>query len=428
MGRVFRAVHQRLGRNVALKILSPDLADNPRVASRFFSEARSVNQISHENIIEITDFFDDGPEKYYVMELLAGESLLAALRRDGALPVRRLLKIALQVCDALAAVHDAGMVHRDLKPENIYLIERAGRNDFVKLLDFGVVKLGNLELVESMSQTAAGAILGTPEYMSPEQVSSSPVDHRTDIYALGIILFEAVTGRKPFVADSFGEMVVQHLTVEPPKPTALADADEPIPPKLEALILLCLAKERERRPRSMDEIGQQLAEILAEVTLTENRIARRRSLRVPMLAGSTLLAAAALAAVVLLPRSEREGTHTGEPAASVSAPAPAPARVEVVFESSPPGAAVLDGARSLGTTPLTVTLDRADSAREFRLALAGYVPAVRRVQMSTNSRVHVQLTAVSSPTSQKAPARKLLKRRPSKKSAGRRGTLDPFGH
>jgi serine/threonine-protein kinase len=307
-----------------------------------------------------------------------------------------------------------------LKPENIHLIERAGRKDFVKLLDFGVVKLGNLELVESMNQTAAGAILGTPEYMSPEQVSSNPVDHRTDIYALGVILFEAVTGRKPFAADSFGEMVVQHLTVKPPKPTAFTDVDQPIPPKLESLILLCLAKDRENRPQSMEDLGRQLSEILAEQTATEIRVARRRSLRLPLLAASLLVV---VAGVVATGKLLRHSEAAGPVAAEALAPAREAARVQLTFESSPPGAAVLDGEEMLGVTPLTVARDRADTAREFHFTLAGYEPATQRVSLRVNGRVLVQLAAAA----KERAARKARKGRQKRKSAARRGTLDPFG-
>jgi serine/threonine-protein kinase len=261
--------------------------------------------------------------------------------------------------------------------------------------------------------------------MSPEQVSSNPVDHRTDIYALGVILFEAVTGRKPFAADSFGEMVVQHLTVKPPRPTAFTDVDQPIPPKLESLILLCLAKDRENRPQSIEELGRQLSEILAEQTATEIRVARRRSLRLPLLAASLLVV---VAGVVAAGKLLRHSEAAGPVAAEALAPAREAARVQLTFESSPPGAAVLDGDEVLGVTPLTVARDRADAAREFRFTLAGYEPAMQRVSLRGNGRVLVQLAAAAPEARPKErAARKSRKGRQKRKSAARRGTLDPFG-
>jgi serine/threonine-protein kinase len=198
MGNVFVAEHVKLGRRVALKMLRSEFTHNPEAVRRFFAEARAVNRISHDNIIEVSDFIEsERGRSFYIMELLSGCDLRAVKERDGALPIGRALGIAIQVCRGLGAAHDAGIVHRDLKPDNIFLTERGGRRDFVKLLDFGVAKLlddgpdGGMRF-----RTSAGVVVGTPEYMSPEQASGDPADHRSDIYAVGVILFEMVTGQR----------------------------------------------------------------------------------------------------------------------------------------------------------------------------------------------------------------------------------------
>ena len=257
MGRVFLAEHMKLGRRVAIKLLRPEFAYQPEAVQRFFGEARVVNRINHEHIVEIVDFVDgEGAEKYYVMELLRGQSLRELLDREGALSLARTLHLAEQICDTLAAVHSANVVHRDLKPDNVFLVERAGQKDFVKLLDFGVAKLLDGQSPATSpkrnNQTAAGGLLGTPEYMAPEQLSGKPVDARSDIYSLGIMLFELLTGRKPFLAESFGETVVKHLTEAPPHPNQFAKI--PLPTAIDALILKCLQKHPAERPQSMLEL------------------------------------------------------------------------------------------------------------------------------------------------------------------------------
>ncbi|MBC7976028.1 MAG: serine/threonine protein kinase, partial [Myxococcales bacterium] len=224
MGRVYVAEHLKLGRRVAIKKLRRELISNPIAVARFFAEARAVNRISHENIVEITDLIEQpGGDNCIVMELLKGEDLAHRLQRTNTLPLQRALGIAAQTASALAAVHDAGMVHRDLKPDNIFLLDRGGSPDFVKVLDFGVAKLADVHHGGgiAMHTTAAGQIVGTPEYMSPEQGRGERVDFRTDLYALGVILYEMVTGHLPFEGTSFGELLMKHISspVALPAPT-----------------------------------------------------------------------------------------------------------------------------------------------------------------------------------------------------------------
>ncbi len=255
MGRVFLAEHSKLGRRVAIKLLRPEYAYQPEAVARFFGEAKVVNQINHEHIVEIIDFVDgQGAEKYYVMEHLRGQSLRELLDTKGALPLERVLKIVDQICDALAATHSSSVVHRDLKPDNVFLIERAGQTDWVKLLDFGVAKLLDTKPESKKNQTAAGGLLGTPEYMAPEQLSGKPVDARSDIYALGVMMYELLAGKKPFIADSFGEIVVKHLTLPPPRVSQSVN----VPKALDNLIFQCLEKLPQNRPPSMLEVRQRL--------------------------------------------------------------------------------------------------------------------------------------------------------------------------
>jgi len=292
MGRVFVAEHVRLGRRVALKVLRSEFSGNLEAVKRFFAEARAVNCISHENIIEVSDFVEsrNGPS-FYIMELLHGQDLRGVQEREGILPIERILRIGAQICSGLGAAHAAGIVHRDLKPDNIFLIERNGQRDFVKLLDFGVAKL-NANFDEAATfRSTVGMVVGTPDYMAPEQALGHPVDHRADIYATGVILYEMVAGRRPFVATSAREVMVQHLTATPCRPSRLNPAGK-IPEELEELILCCLAKDPINRPQEIGEVEQRLRDILADLPARGQRRARVRRRSKPLkLAGAAALLA-----------------------------------------------------------------------------------------------------------------------------------------
>ena len=266
MGRVYLAEHTRLGRKVAIKMLRSKFSSNPESIKRFFGEARAVNKIAHENIVEVTDFVteDDG-NSYYIMELLNGKSLYDQLKVDGVMPLDRALGIAVQVANALGTVHEAGIVHRDLKPENIFLAQKGSRKDIVKLLDFGIAKLMEPDQGVSLQQTGIGMILGTPTYMSPEQAGGRGVDSRSDVYSLGIILFELATGQVPFTAETYAEILVQHITQEPRRPSTIDRLPNPVPSGLEKLILDCLRKDPSERPQKMDEVEERLRAVLEEV-------------------------------------------------------------------------------------------------------------------------------------------------------------------
>jgi serine/threonine-protein kinase len=256
MGTVYAGVQPIIGKKVAIKVLSRQVAHDPDVVKRFIAEARAVNQIGHRNIIDIFSFgqLADGRE-YFVMEYLPGRSLEDEIAKRRALPLREAFELMGQVCDALHAAHESGIIHRDLKPDNIYICEQRDGPRLVKLLDFGIAKLAGDDL--GMSKTRTGVAMGTPAYMSPEQCRGNPVDRRTDLYAAGVILFRLATGRLPFSGDSVLEVLGQHVSATPPKPSAM----RPMPPELEAAILKCMAKAPAERFASARELGDTLAAI-----------------------------------------------------------------------------------------------------------------------------------------------------------------------
>ncbi len=288
MGRVFKARHVKLGRSVALKVLNPEYAARPDIVKRFFREARVVNEISHEHIVEVTDFVEVPGLAFLVMELLDGESLRDLLkRRKGKWPpVRRIAEVMAQVCDALAAAHRKGVVHRDLKPDNVFVIKRAG-TDYAKVLDFGIAKLKD-QPDGAATSTITGMILGTPLYMSPEQATGKEVGPPCDVWAAGVVLYELLCGAVPFKAGNFVDLV-QKIRAEPAPPLPpRTPRRERIPPAIAAAVMKCLEKSPSDRYRSMDALAEALR---AGANLA------RRARRVPWLglAAAVTVAAAAYA-------------------------------------------------------------------------------------------------------------------------------------
>ncbi|MBK9070537.1 MAG: serine/threonine protein kinase [Myxococcales bacterium] len=260
MGAVYLCQHVLLEKAVALKVLHGEFARKPELVQRFMQEARAASKIRHENVIDISDFgaTSDGIV-FFAMELLSGHDLHHEVGRakvDGTyLPWDRSLSIFLQVCSALAAAHKQGIVHRDLKPENIYVVERNGRNDWVKLLDFGIAKLTELGEGEK-KLTRTGMLFGTPEYMAPEQARGEQIDHRVDVYAMGCILHQLVTSRVPFESDNYMGVLTQHLTSPPPPVSPAALAGSGAPPAIAGVIAKALAKDRDQRYSTIVELAQ----------------------------------------------------------------------------------------------------------------------------------------------------------------------------
>jgi len=254
MGTVYLAEHPMIGKRVAVKMLRPDLGTDPGLVSRFFQEARAVNEIRHPNIVDISDFgkTEDG-FVYFVMELMEGRSLRDRLTAEGMLPLDDVITISRQVCDALAAAHRVGIVHRDLKPDNIFLLNDPAQPGALrsKLFDFGVAKLLGEQEKQVGHKTIAGAVVGTPYYMSPEQALCQDVSAASDIYSMGVLMFEMITGSVPFNAEQLVLLLNAILKQPAPPPSELRPE---VPPFLNRLVLRCLEKDAGSRPRSMEEV------------------------------------------------------------------------------------------------------------------------------------------------------------------------------
>jgi serine/threonine-protein kinase len=265
MAMVYAGVHPLIGKRVAIKVLSPSLASEPDIVRRFIDEARAVNTIGHRHIVDIFSFqrLPDG-RHYFVMELLDGQPLTKRLAdRKAPLEWREAIEICSQVCSAISAAHQRGIVHRDLKPDNLYLV-RSPEGDYVKVLDFGIAKLTGEG--PDIKRTATGIPMGTPLYMSPEQTSGKGVDHRTDVYALGIMMYEIISGQPPFDSDNYVEILHAHLSKPPP----------PLPkncqvhPELEALVMRMMTKRPDERPATMEAVRMELLR-LRDAALTSGQ-------------------------------------------------------------------------------------------------------------------------------------------------------------
>ncbi len=322
MGTVYLAEHPVIGSRVAIKFLHESMAASPELVARFYDEARAVNRIGHENIVGIFDLSMLPPNRYYiVMEYLDGEVLSAMLRR-GAIPIGEAVAILLQLCDALQCAHERGVVHRDLKPDNVFVLRRRGA-PFVKLLDFGIAKLRD---APAGAQTAAGMIVGTPEYMSPEQCENAPVDARADVYALGVMAYQLLTGVLPFTG-SITQLLVAHVKETPRPPRSVNGL---LPPALDDALLRALRKRPEDRFPDMASFAAALS--AARETAPPGRPATREAAPGPL---ELRVHLPGEAAARTLPATDltRAGVYLqGEP------PLPAPfSRATVTAPGAPPG-------------------------------------------------------------------------------------------
>jgi serine/threonine-protein kinase len=266
MGAVYEAKHALIGKRVAVKVLLEKFHAKSDFVARLLQEARLASSIGHENIVDVTDFgtTDDG-RSFVVMEFLDGESLAELERREAPLPIERSLRIARQAASALGAAHAKGIFHRDVKPENLYLVRR-GDTDFVKVVDFGIskaVKPGGDDGTDAYRLTHTGLLLGTPLYMSPEQArGDEDLDHRADIWALGVLLYECLTGEVPFRANNYLQIISQVLTHEPASPSRLRP-ELGIPEAVDAVVMRAMEKDRARRYQTMAELERDLERLLA---------------------------------------------------------------------------------------------------------------------------------------------------------------------
>jgi len=433
MGRVFKARHLKLGREVAIKVLNPEYAARPDVLQRFFREARVVNQIGHEHVVDVTDLVELPGCAFLVMELLEGESLgqVTKRRRRRWPTVRSTVEMMAQVCDALDAAHRHGVVHRDLKPDNVFIVKRGGR-DFVKVLDFGVAKLRE----PGTDSTSTGVVVGTPRYMAPEQAAGKEVGPAADIWAAGVVLYQLLSGDVPFHAEGFVALASKLQTEPAPPLPPRTPRRERIPPPLAATVMRCLEKKPGDRFRSMASLAEALRSSAKD--LGRGSAGRRLAALAAaiLLAGAVALAAVrydlpraarSLAAEVMRRVAPRQGAGPAQavnvpraaPSPPASSPAPGhgtraagpstttaksvapqaahrrrrPERVELDLHSKPSGAWVirLDTGEKLGTTPLHVKVRRGLGELALRFTLDGYQPATASVDLKSGGSANVTL-------------------------------------
>lgn len=487
MGTVYRAEHVAIGKQLALKVLLPEYARKADLKERFLREARAAAAIGHENIVDITDFGETpSGSVFFAMEFLDGQDLAHHVKRGGALGWVRAKPILLQICRALGAAHAKSIIHRDMKPENVILIEREGRPDFVKVLDFGIAKVSGATDGEQRL-TRTGMIFGTPEYMSPEQAQGHHPDHRVDIYAVGVIMYELLSGQVPFKADTFMGILTKHIFEEPVPPSQL-NPEAHIAPEVEAIALKAMVKDRNHRYQSMAEmaaaiahaptrllrpsgevqpagaalvlpatprpasIGPPAAQPAPAVATAQTQLGRQggdegagdalalelsRRARWPIYLGAAVLAIG-LAGLAIGWLSRASSPRAP---ATVSAPTPAPS-VVVAIESEPSGAQVLKGTLPVGHTPLQLALPQGGRGVMLTFRLAGHEPLREPiVPDAPGKRLRVRLQRQPGPPPSRpaptpsattaAPARRVPRkptrpRAPRRPPAGADELLNPF--
>ena len=459
MGAVYLAEHPGIGRRVAIKVLKSELDHDPQLLTRFLNEARAANAIRHPNIIEVLDSgTTEKGASYLVMELLEGESLSGRIKRLSRLDEKSAIEIAMQTASGLGAAHAKGIIHRDLKPDNLFIIPEASdaARERVKILDFGIAKLH--ALAGDSLKTRTGTLMGTPIYMSPEQcLGTKEVDHRSDIYSLGIIVFEMLAGQTPFVSEGFGELLSMHLHQEPPSLRAFAPQ---VTAEVEFSVMRMLAKKPNDRYQSMAEVRAALAaaaglphtlvpehklgttdqfgaratahameqpkpKTVSPTTLTpggtvsgaipESTMKIRRKPWAVLGLACGLLTIAVVAALWLrkgpvpAPPQSVSVTH---PVEQPKTPTPIPAQpkaplsVRIRLESTPAGARVVRVADGvvLGTTPEAIELRPSNETLQIRFEKDGFMAAMREASLTSDSTLSVVLEAA--PAAPQAPKKR----------------------
>jgi len=438
MGAVYLAEHPIIRKQAAVKVLRPEISGNAEMLDRFFNEARATARLDDPAFVEVFDCGVAEGSAFIVMEYVRGESLAARLARLGHFPVGEAVALGRKIARAVGLAHAHGIVHRDLKPDNI-IISAGEPEEGIKILDFGIAKLSTVSATSPWEgpRTRTGVMMGTPQYMSPEQCRGAAVDERADIYSLACILHALVVGEPPFAGASDADVLSAqlHQAVVP-----LRARQPSAPPALDALVSRMLAKSPGERPRSMNEVGAALAAVAEAMTSAaqaptvalagreaaspgaleghtisptsgDGTSERRRSPLWAVVAGAALAAVAAGVVIamgahrrldarpvdvvvepapVAVPRSEPSATP--EPAPSAEAPAMVPAAVQVRVGSEPAGATVSEpGGWVLGTTPLVTSLPRRPGAIELLIEKPGYPPRRVRVPGDADSERTVPL-------------------------------------
>ncbi len=440
MGSVYLGIHPVIGSRVAIKFLHPQFSHDDKIVDRFFNEARAVNVIGHDNILKILDLnVTDDHRHYFVMEFLFGRPLQALLRHNVPVGLDVAGPILVQVCDALEAAHKRGIVHRDLKPDNLYLITMKGKKNFVKVVDFGIARIAD-DAGASTGKTQTGMVMGTPAYMSPEQGSgaSNKIDGRSDVYSLGVMMFQLATGRLPFPGSNFGEVLIGHLQLAPPQPRSI---NAQVPEPYEAIILKCLQKKQEDRYASMKELKHAIELCMDQLAISKelpvaddsdteihvidarppsypgartpgrptgpvsrNRIsspnARGAPSRTAIFVGIGAIAVAAVAVIVFVLVRGPEQRAPPQPAlrAQVETPKqPTPVFLSVVSEPLEAEVAVTwkEGEKR-GSTPLSLEVPR-DAKVHFEFRKSGYVDYATDVVADQPQTVQAALKPVPAP-------------------------------
>ena len=440
MGAVYEATHTLIGKRVAVKVLLEKYAQREAIVKRLKQEAQLASSVGNEHIIDITDFgtTEDG-RTFVVMEFLDGESMAECLARETMLPEQRILRIASQACSALSAAHAKGVVHRDIKPENLFLLKRKD-TDFVKVVDFGISKSlrASGEEEETTRLTQTGMVLGTPLYMSPEQArGDDELDHRVDVYALGVIMYEAAAGRVPFIGNNYLSVISQVLNEEP-KP--LRELRPELSEEFEAVVSKAMSKDVTERYASANDMLADITSLLDDPTRSTERAKitgpRRRSLSkrsdgstryVIWIAGIAVVLAAVVFSVTRLAGSSSKPPKNGSGSANVVAPPPPPPAdaavtvlapdapvteyVEVQIESVPSGASVqLENGQS-GTTPFTVKLVKQNNKVKGTISANGFNDqeiGINPLELSDDHKVSYKLNkpAKGAPIQKVKPAEK----------------------
>ncbi|MGD9346314.1 MAG: protein kinase [Candidatus Aminicenantes bacterium] len=294
MGKVYKVFDKRIREEIALKLLRSDIADDPKVVERFSNELKFARKIVHKNVARMYDIGESEGILYITMEFVPGEDLKSFIKRAGLLSIGKIMAIIEQVCDGLVEAHMLGLVHRDLKPQNI-MIDKAGN---AHIMDFGIARSLSAEGI-----TDAGVIIGTPDYMSPEQVEGEEVDQRSDLYSLGVILYEMVTGRVPFRADSAFAVGMKHKSETPQAPRSV---NPQIPEDLDRLIIKCMEKDRRRRYQAAEEILSDLKVIKEGITTTLEMSKEVKTIPAPIVRETEEKSIAVLPFADLSPQKDQE--------------------------------------------------------------------------------------------------------------------------
>jgi serine/threonine-protein kinase len=443
MGSVFKARHIYLERDVAIKVVRPDLLVMAEIKKRFLREARAISMVAHENIVEILDFGVSETGVYYlVMEYLKGRDLYRYIEEQKTITIDEFLQISLQIARALVEVHAHGFVHRDLKPENIILFEKDSRKNTVKLLDFGIAAI--FEENESRQQerlTRSGGALGSPYYMSPEQVMGEKTDPTSDIYSLGCLMFEMLTGQTPFTGKNPVDVLTQHASREPPR---LTEKNPLIPSAIEDIVMKCLNKEKEKRYQGAEKLINDITNFIKATTYpyihTPQPISiakksfsfetnadidslevvkapkRKRKLIASVIASFVVLCAILFFAAgrigensqsiaTGLSSSVLQKASTGVEIKPKAIPAdavmkktdqvrPRTEKIHLNIDSNPPGAGVFHGGELKGQTPLSIESDKKKEAVEYSLIKEGYQNEKIQVSLDRDQMIKVTLFAI----------------------------------